>query len=94
MKNRGLSPAGRRLIRFRDFPYQSAACPCTFELGGLVPVLVFEDSDPVQAAESVAINKYRNVGQICISPSRFFVHEAVHDQFVTRFTELRPNAAS
>lgn len=64
---------------------------CTFELGGHAPVLVFQDSDPVQAAESVAINKYRNAGQVCISPSRFFVHEAVHDQFVARFTELSRN---
>jgi succinate-semialdehyde dehydrogenase / glutarate-semialdehyde dehydrogenase len=64
---------------------------CTFELGGHAPVLVFEDSDPIQAAESVAINKYRNAGQVCISPSRFFVHEAVHDQFVTRFAEVSRN---
>lgn len=64
---------------------------CTFELGGHAPVLVFEDSDPVQAAESVALNKYRNAGQVCISPSRFFVHEAVHDRFVARFTEVSRN---
>lgn len=41
-----------------------------------------------KAAKSVATNKYRNAGQICISPSRFFVHDRVHDSFVRHFTEI------
>ncbi|RKF05539.1 NAD-dependent succinate-semialdehyde dehydrogenase [Oceaniradius stylonematis] len=60
----------------------------TLELGGHAPVIVAEDADVEKAAKSVATNKYRNAGQICISPSRFFVHDRVHDSFVRHFTEI------
>ncbi|MBN8980996.1 MAG: NAD-dependent succinate-semialdehyde dehydrogenase [Rhizobiales bacterium] len=60
----------------------------TMELGGHAPVIVCEDADAEVAAESIAINKYRNAGQICIAPSRFFVHEAVHDKFLAKFSEV------
>jgi succinate-semialdehyde dehydrogenase/glutarate-semialdehyde dehydrogenase len=60
----------------------------TMELGGHAPVIVCGDADPEMAAESIALNKYRNAGQICIAPSRFYVDEKVHDRFVKRFTEV------
>jgi succinate-semialdehyde dehydrogenase/glutarate-semialdehyde dehydrogenase len=65
----------------------------TMELGGHAPVIICGDADPEKAAESVAINKYRNAGQICIAPSRFFVDERIHDRFVNRFAEVSSRLA-
>lgn len=57
----------------------------TMELGGHAPVVVFNDVDVDAVATLLAAGKYRNAGQVCIAPSRFFVHHAVHDRFVDRF---------
>ena len=57
----------------------------TLELGGHAPLIVFEDADVDAAARLAAAMKFRNAGQICASPSRFFVHEAVHDRFADAF---------
>jgi succinate-semialdehyde dehydrogenase/glutarate-semialdehyde dehydrogenase len=59
----------------------------TMELGGHSPVVVFADADPEKSADTIAGFKYRNSGQVCISPTRFYVHEQVYDRFLTRFTE-------
>ena len=55
------------------------------ELGGHAPVLVCEDTDVEKAAISGAIRKMRNAGQVCTSPTRFFVHESIFDQFAEKF---------
>jgi succinate-semialdehyde dehydrogenase/glutarate-semialdehyde dehydrogenase len=60
----------------------------TMELGGHGPVVIFDDIDPEKVAEVSAAAKYRNAGQVCISPTRFLVHEKVHDKFATRFAEI------
>jgi succinate-semialdehyde dehydrogenase/glutarate-semialdehyde dehydrogenase len=60
----------------------------TMELGGHGPVVVFDDVDVEATAELAATAKYRNAGQVCISPTRFFVQEAAYDRFVARFTEM------
>jgi succinate-semialdehyde dehydrogenase/glutarate-semialdehyde dehydrogenase len=57
--------------------------PCLMELGGHAPVIVCEDADPVTAARRAAGAKFFNAGQVCTSPSRFIVHEKLHDAFVT-----------
>ncbi len=57
----------------------------TMELGGHAPVLVFEDADLDNAVRSMVAAKYRNAGQVCVSPTRFYVHESLHDRFVDRF---------
>jgi len=59
----------------------------TMELGGHSPVVVFADADPEKSAETIAAFKYRNAGQVCISPTRFYVQEPVYDRFLARFTE-------
>jgi succinate-semialdehyde dehydrogenase / glutarate-semialdehyde dehydrogenase len=59
----------------------------TMELGGHSPVVVFADADPEKAADTIAAFKYRNAGQVCISPTRFYVQEGVYKKFLTRFTE-------
>lgn len=59
--------------------------PCTMELGGHAPVLVFGDVDPAATAASLAAGKFRNAGQVCISPTRFMVHESLYEPFVEAF---------
>jgi succinate-semialdehyde dehydrogenase / glutarate-semialdehyde dehydrogenase len=59
----------------------------TMELGGHSPVVVFADADPEKAADTIAAFKYRNAGQVCISPTRFYVQEPSYNKFVARFTE-------
>ncbi len=55
------------------------------ELGGHAPVIVCEDTDVDAAAVSGAVRKMRNAGQVCTSPTRFFVHETVFEDFAARF---------
>lgn len=59
----------------------------TMELGGHSPVVVFGDADPEKTADTIAAFKYRNAGQVCISPTRFYVQEGVYNRFLKRFTE-------
>lgn len=54
----------------------------TLELGGNAPFIVFDDADIDKAATALVTAKLRNSGQVCISPNRIYVHEAVHDRFV------------
>lgn len=57
----------------------------TVELGGHSPVLIFADADVDKVVKLAAAGKYRNAGQVCISPTRFYVHESIHDRFVDGF---------
>ncbi|MGE0241967.1 MAG: NAD-dependent succinate-semialdehyde dehydrogenase [Parvibaculaceae bacterium] len=59
----------------------------SLELGGHAPVLVFADADPVAAARACAAAKFRNSGQVCISPSRFYVHSSIHAPFAAAMAE-------
>jgi succinate-semialdehyde dehydrogenase/glutarate-semialdehyde dehydrogenase len=59
----------------------------TMELGGHSPVVVFGDADPEKTADTIAAFKYRNAGQVCISPTRFYVQEGVYDRFLKRFAD-------
>lgn len=59
----------------------------TMELGGHAPVVVFDDVDIGKAVELLVPGKFRNAGQICISPTRFFVQETIYRDFVDPFTE-------
>jgi len=57
----------------------------TMELGGHAPAMVFDDADVENAAKQLAFAKFRNAGQVCVSPTRFLVQEKVYDQFVSAF---------
>lgn len=59
----------------------------TMELGGHGPVLVFNDTDIDRALDSMAAAKYRNAGQVCVSPTRFLVQEEVFERFRDGFVE-------
>ncbi len=57
----------------------------TMELGGHAPVIIFDDADAAVAAKAMAASKFRNAGQVCISPTRFLVQEGIYDSFVEQF---------
>ncbi|MEO1988810.1 MAG: NAD-dependent succinate-semialdehyde dehydrogenase [Martelella sp.] len=59
----------------------------TMELGGHSPVMVFDDADIEVAAKDIATFKFRNSGQVCISPTRILVQRGVYDRFVARLRE-------
>jgi len=79
----GSIPVGKHLAQLAAKSMKRA----TMELGGHSPVVVFADADPEKSAETIAAFKYRNAGQVCISPTRFYVQEPVYDRFLTRFVE-------
>ena len=79
----GSVPVGKHLAAMAARGMKRA----TMELGGHSPVLVFDDADPIKAADTIAAFKYRNAGQVCISPTRFYVQEKNYAKFVERFTE-------
>jgi succinate-semialdehyde dehydrogenase/glutarate-semialdehyde dehydrogenase len=59
----------------------------TMELGGHGPVLVFGDADVDRVLDTVVTQKYRNAGQVCVSPTRFIVEESVYGRFRDAFVE-------
>lgn len=62
-----------------------AMTPVLMELGGHAPVIVCDDVDPVAAGHMSAVRKARNSGQVCTSPTRFFVMEPSHEAFARAF---------
>ncbi|MDQ3164070.1 MAG: NAD-dependent succinate-semialdehyde dehydrogenase [Actinomycetota bacterium] len=58
----------------------------SLELGGNAPFIVFDDADLEAAVAGAMLCKFRNSGQTCITANRFLVQDAVHDEFVERFT--------
>jgi succinate-semialdehyde dehydrogenase / glutarate-semialdehyde dehydrogenase len=79
----GSVPIGKHLAELAARGMKRA----TMELGGHSPVVVFGDADPEKSADTIAAFKYRNAGQVCISPTRFYVQEAIYDRFLKRFTD-------
>lgn len=61
--------------------------PVTMELGGHAPVFICDDVDPIKVADYLVPRKYANAGQICMSPTRFFVEGEAHAAFADRFAE-------
>ncbi|MCW8345898.1 NAD-dependent succinate-semialdehyde dehydrogenase [Vibrio sp. ZSDZ65] len=57
----------------------------SMELGGNAPFIVFEDADIDAAVQGAMASKFRNAGQTCVCANRFYVHDAVYDEFVTKF---------
>ncbi|MEQ8196144.1 MAG: NAD-dependent succinate-semialdehyde dehydrogenase [Rhodospirillales bacterium] len=61
--------------------------PAIMELGGHAPVIVCDDADPTASAEMGALVKSRNSGQVCVSPTRFFVQEKIYKEFTDAFVK-------
>jgi len=79
----GSIPVGKRLAEMAG-RYMK---PAIMELGGHAPVIVCDDVDPVAAAATSVLGKTRNAGQVCVSPTRFFVQEAIYKDFTAAFAE-------
>lgn len=79
----GSTAVGKHLMRLAADNVQRI----TMELGGHAPVLVFDDCDLEATLDKVVAQKFRNAGQVCVSPTRFYVQEAVYDAFVRGFAE-------
>ena len=63
----------------------------SLELGGHAPFIVFPDADPEVVAKAAVLGKFRNNGQVCISPSRFFVHKDIQKKFIEVAVEEAKN---
>ena len=59
----------------------------TMELGGHAPVLIFDDCDLEKTLDMVVPQKFRNAGQVCVSPTRFYVQSGIYDAFLKGFAE-------
>ncbi|GEP10988.1 NAD-dependent succinate-semialdehyde dehydrogenase [Methylobacterium gnaphalii] len=79
----GSVPVGKQLAALAGQHMKRA----TMELGGHAPAIVFDDADVEKAVTVLSANKFRNAGQVCVSPTRFLVQERVYDRFVDGFTE-------
>jgi succinate-semialdehyde dehydrogenase / glutarate-semialdehyde dehydrogenase len=79
----GSIPVGKHLVKLAADTMKRV----TMELGGHSPVIVFDDVDPEKTADAAAAGKYRNAGQVCVSPTRFYVQENSYNKFAARFTE-------
>ena len=79
----GSTEVGKILIR------QSAenVTRVSLELGGHAPFLVFDDADVKAAVTGAMVSKYRNMGQTCVCPNRFYVQEGIYDEFAAGLTE-------
>ncbi len=79
----GSTPVGKHLAKLAADDLKVT----TMELGGHGPVLVFNDSDIEKTLDTMVSNKFRNAGQVCVSPTRFLVEEGVFDKFRDGFVE-------
>ncbi len=79
----GSTVVGKHLARLATENMQRT----TMELGGHGPVLVFDDADVEKALATSVPGKYRNCGQVCVSPTRFIVQEDVFEKFRDGFIE-------
>ncbi|HVY99808.1 MAG TPA: NAD-dependent succinate-semialdehyde dehydrogenase [Dongiaceae bacterium] len=79
----GSVPVGKHLAALAGKHMKRA----TMELGGHAPAMVFDDADIDTAATLLAAAKFRNAGQVCVSPTRFLVQERAYDAFLERFIE-------
>lgn len=79
----GSTPVGKQLAALAGQHMKRA----TMELGGHAPVIVTADADLQSAVNLMVAHKFRNAGQVCVSPTRFLVEEPVADMFVERFVQ-------
>ncbi|MBX3594614.1 NAD-dependent succinate-semialdehyde dehydrogenase [Sphingomonas sp.] len=77
----GSVPVGQHLMRLAA----DGVKRMTLELGGHAPVLIFADCDLERTLDMVVPQKFRNAGQVCVSPTRFYVEEPVYEAFLAGF---------
>jgi succinate-semialdehyde dehydrogenase/glutarate-semialdehyde dehydrogenase len=82
----GSTPVGKQLAALAGQHMKRV----TMELGGHAPVIVAEDADVALAVKAAGAAKFRNAGQVCISPTRFLVHNSLREEFarsLVKYTE-------
>lgn len=79
----GSVPVGRHLARLAADGMKRV----TMELGGHAPVLIFDDCDLEKTLDMVVPQKFRNAGQVCVSPTRFYVQSSIYDAFLDGFAK-------
>jgi succinate-semialdehyde dehydrogenase/glutarate-semialdehyde dehydrogenase len=79
----GSTPVGKKLAALAGEHMKRV----TMELGGHAPAIVCADADIDTALRILAAGKYRNAGQVCVSPTRFLIQQDIYENFVDRFTE-------
>ncbi|MEO5492617.1 MAG: NAD-dependent succinate-semialdehyde dehydrogenase [Sphingomonas sp.] len=79
----GSVPVGKALMKLAA----DTVMRMTMELGGHSPVLVFDDCDLEKTLDTLVAHKFRNAGQVCVSPTRFHVQEGIYERFVQGFAE-------
>ena len=77
----GSVPVGKHLMKLAA----DTMTRITLELGGHAPVLIFDDCDLDKTLDMVVPQKFRNAGQVCVSPTRFYVQEGIYDAFLKGF---------
>jgi succinate-semialdehyde dehydrogenase/glutarate-semialdehyde dehydrogenase len=80
----GSTEVGKELIRRSADQVKRLS----LELGGHAPLIVFPDADVAQVAQAAVIGKFRNNGQVCIAPSRFYIHEKISKDFTEAAVDL------
>jgi len=83
----GSVPVGKHLMKLSAEGLKRT----TMELGGHAPVLIFDDCDLEATLNAVVTGKFRNAGQVCVSPTRFYVQQGIYDQFAKGFAERAAN---
>ena len=79
----GSTVVGKHLLKLAS----DTVMRSTMELGGHAPVLVFEDCDLERTLDQLTAHKFRNAGQVCISPTRFHVQAGIYDRFAKGLAE-------
>jgi len=79
----GSSAVGKHLVKLAADDLKVT----TMELGGHAPVMVFKDSDVEKVLDTMVGAKYRNAGQVCVSPTRFLIEEDIFPAFRDGFVE-------
>ncbi|PWS34603.1 NAD-dependent succinate-semialdehyde dehydrogenase [Falsiroseomonas bella] len=80
----GSTPVGKHLAALAGAHMKRV----TMELGGHAPAIVFDDADLDLAVKTLAGAKFRNAGQVCVSPTRFLVQEKLYEPFVEKFVAV------
>lgn len=79
----GSTPVGKHLAALAGAHMKRT----TMELGGHAPAIIFEDANLEKAVKVLAAAKFRNAGQVCVSPTRFLVQDNVYDKVLEAFTD-------
>jgi succinate-semialdehyde dehydrogenase / glutarate-semialdehyde dehydrogenase len=85
----GSVPVGKQLMKL----CADGVKRMTMELGGHAPVLIFDDCDLEKTLDMVVPQKFRNAGQVCVSPTRFYVQQSIYARFIEGFAARTKNVA-